>query len=75
VPGIEAAISPDIDLDLWGKFVMLASFAAVACVGRVPIGQVLSTIQHCAHASSPPWPKPLPLRGRKASRFPETLSR
>jgi 2-dehydropantoate 2-reductase len=41
VPGIEAAVSPDIDLDLWQKFVMLASFAAVACVARAPVGQVL----------------------------------
>ncbi len=49
VPGIEAAISPDIDLDLWGKFVMLASFAAVACVARVPIGQVLDHPALLAH--------------------------
>jgi 2-dehydropantoate 2-reductase len=41
VPGIDVAVSPDIDLDLWKKFVMLAPFAAVACVARSPIGPVL----------------------------------
>lgn len=41
-PGIEAAISSDIDADLWRKFVLLAPFAAVACMARVAVGEVLS---------------------------------
>lgn len=36
-----AAISSDIELDLWRKFVMLASFSAVSCMARATIGQVL----------------------------------
>ncbi|MCW5770168.1 MAG: 2-dehydropantoate 2-reductase [Rhodospirillaceae bacterium] len=40
-PGVEAAVSPNIDLDLWRKLVMLASFSAVACVKRQPVGPVL----------------------------------
>lgn len=40
-PGIEAGISPDIEADLWRKFVMLAPFAAVSCVARATMGQVL----------------------------------
>jgi 2-dehydropantoate 2-reductase len=38
--GIEAALSPDIDRDLWMKFVMLASFSAVSCMARASIGEV-----------------------------------
>lgn len=38
--GIEAALSPNIDRDLWLKFLMLASFSAVACMARATIGQV-----------------------------------
>lgn len=41
VPGIDAAISPDIDADLWRKMVMLASFSAVACMQRKAVGDVL----------------------------------
>jgi 2-dehydropantoate 2-reductase len=41
-PRIEAAVSPDIDADLWRKFTMLAPFAAVASVTRKPVGPVLS---------------------------------
>jgi len=41
VPGLDAAISPDIDADLWRKFLMLAPFAAIACMARAPIGKVL----------------------------------
>ncbi|HEY7609425.1 MAG TPA: 2-dehydropantoate 2-reductase [Alphaproteobacteria bacterium] len=41
VPGIEASISADIDADLWRKMVMLASFSAVACIKRKPVGDVL----------------------------------
>lgn len=40
--GVEAALSPDIDRDLWMKFVMLASFSAVSCMARATIGQVHS---------------------------------
>ncbi len=39
--GVEAALSDDIDRDLWFKFLMLASFSAVACMARATIGQVL----------------------------------
>lgn len=39
--GIEASVSPDIDADLWRKFLMLAPFAAVACLTRGTAGQVL----------------------------------
>lgn len=39
--GVEAVVSPDIDADLWRKFVMLASFSAVSCLQRATIGQVL----------------------------------
>lgn len=45
-PGIEAAVSPDIDSDLWKKFIMLAPFAAVSCLSRSDIGHVM------AHAPS-----------------------
>jgi 2-dehydropantoate 2-reductase len=38
---ITATFSPDIDLDLWSKFVMLASFSSVSCLARATIGQVL----------------------------------
>lgn len=41
VHGIDAAISPTIDADLWRKMVMLASFSAIACMRRVPVGGVL----------------------------------
>jgi 2-dehydropantoate 2-reductase len=39
--GVEATLSDDIDRDLWFKFLMLASFSAVACMARATIGQVL----------------------------------
>jgi len=45
-PGIEAAVSSDIDSDLWKKFIMLAPFAAVSCLSRSDIGRVM------AHAPS-----------------------
>ncbi len=38
---VTASVSPDIDLDLWSKFVMLASFSAVSCMARATIGEVL----------------------------------
>ncbi len=43
--GVEASLSPDIDRDLWMKFVMLASFSAVSCMARATIGQVHSNPQ------------------------------
>lgn len=39
--GIGAVVSETIDTDLWTKFVMLASFSAVACLARTSIGEVL----------------------------------
>jgi 2-dehydropantoate 2-reductase len=41
VHGIDAAVSPTIDTDLWRKMVMLASFSAIACLRRAPVGGVL----------------------------------
>jgi 2-dehydropantoate 2-reductase len=41
--GVEAAISPEIEADIWRKFIMLASFSAVACMARATIGQVLDS--------------------------------
>lgn len=43
--GITATVSPDIDGDVWRKFVMLASFSAVSCLARASIGQVLDNRQ------------------------------
>ncbi|MEO5738277.1 MAG: 2-dehydropantoate 2-reductase [Variovorax sp.] len=40
--GVEARVSADIDADLWRKFVMLAPFAAVACLARATVGEVLA---------------------------------
>lgn len=39
--GVSATLSRSIDLDLWSKFVMLASFSAVSCMARASIGEVL----------------------------------
>jgi 2-dehydropantoate 2-reductase len=39
--GVSAVASPEIELDLWRKFVMLTSFSATACLARAPIGRVL----------------------------------
>lgn len=39
--GVAAAATPEIELDLWKKFVMLTSFSATACLARARIGQVL----------------------------------
>jgi 2-dehydropantoate 2-reductase len=41
--GVSAALVPDIEAELWRKFVMLASFSAVACLARATIGQVLAS--------------------------------
>ena len=40
--GMEGAVSADIEADLWRKFLMLASFAAVACLSRGSIGELLA---------------------------------
>lgn len=40
--GVSAELPADIDADIWSKFVMLASFSAVACMARATIGQVLA---------------------------------
>lgn len=39
--GMEARVSADIDTDLWRKFMLLASVAAVACLARAPVGRLL----------------------------------
>ena len=43
--GVTAAIVPDIEAELWRKFVMLASFSAVACLARATIGEVLASAE------------------------------
>lgn len=43
--GVDAVLSTDIDGDLWRKFIMLASFSAVACMARATIGQVLNSAE------------------------------
>ena len=40
--GMEGVVSANIDADLWRKFLMLAPFAAVACLTRAPLAQVLA---------------------------------
>ncbi len=39
--GVSAVATPEIEFDLWRKFVMLTSFSATACLARAPIGRVL----------------------------------
>lgn len=38
--GIDAVLSPDIEQEIWRKFVFLAPFAAATCLARAPIGAV-----------------------------------
>ena len=38
--GIEAALVPDIEAEVWRKFLFLAPFAAITCLGRTTIGAV-----------------------------------
>jgi 2-dehydropantoate 2-reductase len=38
--GIDAALTADIGLETWRKFVFLAPFAAITCLGRATIGAV-----------------------------------
>ena len=40
--GMEGAVSANIEADLWRKFMMLAPFAAVACLARASVGQILA---------------------------------
>lgn len=40
--GVEANVSPDIEIDLWRKFVMLAAFAAVSCLSHSDVGRVMA---------------------------------
>lgn len=40
--GIQGSISADIRADLWRKFMILAPFAAVACLSRATLGQILA---------------------------------
>ena len=37
--GIETALSPDIRLDMWRKFLLLAPMAAVSALTRLPLGR------------------------------------
>ena len=37
---IDALLTPDIEAELWRKFIFLAPFAAVTCLGRTAIGAV-----------------------------------
>jgi 2-dehydropantoate 2-reductase len=39
---LEASVSGDIETDLWRKFMMLAPFAAVACLSRATLGELLA---------------------------------
>jgi 2-dehydropantoate 2-reductase len=39
--GVGAAVSGDIETDVWRKFVMLAAMSAISCVHRATIGTVL----------------------------------
>ena len=41
--GVEVAVSADIDVDIWKKFAMLASFSAISCLARASIGEVLDS--------------------------------
>ncbi len=40
--GVEASISTNIQTDLWRKFIVLAPFAAIACLTRANLGQILA---------------------------------
>jgi len=41
--GVEVAVLADIDVDIWKKFAMLASFSAISCLARASIGEVLDS--------------------------------
>jgi 2-dehydropantoate 2-reductase len=40
---IEAVLTRTIDVELWGKFLFIASIAGVCCLARQPVGPVLET--------------------------------
>ena len=40
---IECAVSADIEQDMWEKFVLLASLAAMTCLMRASVGEILSS--------------------------------
>ncbi|MBI5912510.1 MAG: 2-dehydropantoate 2-reductase [Betaproteobacteria bacterium] len=40
---IECGVSADIEQDMWEKFVLLASLAAMTCLMRASVGEILST--------------------------------
>ena len=39
---LECKISPDIEQDMWEKFVLLASLAAMTCLMRASVGEILA---------------------------------
>ena len=41
--GFDARLSPDITLEMWEKFVLLASLAAMTCLMRANIGEIAAT--------------------------------
>jgi 2-dehydropantoate 2-reductase len=41
--GIDAVLSPAIDVALWEKFIFIASISGVCCIARQPMGPVLQT--------------------------------
>lgn len=41
--GIEAILTPDIDVALWEKFLFIASISGICCLTRQPIGPVIDT--------------------------------
>jgi 2-dehydropantoate 2-reductase len=43
--GVDAVLSRQIDVDLWEKFLFIASIGGVCCLARQPMGPVLATAQ------------------------------
>ena len=41
--GIEAVLTPDINVALWEKFLFIASISGICCLARQPIGPVMNT--------------------------------
>jgi 2-dehydropantoate 2-reductase len=39
---VECKVSPDIEQDMWEKFVLLASLAAMTCLMRASVGEILA---------------------------------
>jgi 2-dehydropantoate 2-reductase len=40
--GIEAELRPDIQVDLWGKFVFICGFSGLTALSRLPVGPILA---------------------------------